>query len=139
RQIAGALDRAHALGIVHRDLKPENVFLVTRDGRADFVKVLDFGISKLLSAIEGAEPSATKTGTTLGTPHYMAPEQAQAKKTIDHRVDVYALGVILFRALTGQHPFEDDSLPLLIVKICVDAPPPVTAWRPDVPAPLAAV
>ena len=131
RQIAAGLAAAHDKGIVHRDLKPENVFLLDGDER---VKVLDFGVSKLLAAIDGApQPSATRTGTTLGTPHYMAPEQAQAHKDIDHRVDVYALGVILFRALTGQHPFDDESFPVLVVKIITDPPPPLRRWRGDVP------
>jgi serine/threonine protein kinase len=129
-QIAEALSSVHGKGIVHRDLKPENVILDADDA----VKVLDFGISKLTSPIEGVgEPTATKTGTTLGTPHYMAPEQAQAKKDVDSRVDVYALGVILFRALTGQHPFDDDSIPLLVLKIITYPPPPVRTWRGDVP------
>jgi len=134
RQIAAALSAAHAKGIVHRDLKPENVFLVERDGDPDFVKLLDFGISKLQQTIEGVEElNPTKTGTTLGTPHYMAPEQAQAQKDVDHRVDVYALGVILFRMLTAQHPFDDASYPMLVLKICTDPPPPVRSFRADVP------
>ena len=139
RQIARALSAAHAKGIVHRDLKPENVFLVERAGDPDFVKLLDFGISKLQQVIDGVEEvNPTKTGTTLGTPHYMAPEQAQAQKDVDHRVDVYALGVILFRALTGQHPFDDASYPMLVLKICTDPPPPVRRYRGDVPVPLEA-
>ncbi|MFK7984905.1 MAG: protein kinase [Sandaracinaceae bacterium] len=140
RHVAGALSGAHDKGIVHRDLKPENIFLTERDGDPDVVKVLDFGISKLLEAIDGVEqPAATKTGTTLGTPHYMAPEQAQAKKGIDHRVDVYAMGVVLFRVLTGQYPFDDDALHVLIVKICADPPPSLRSFREDVPGPLDAV
>ena len=133
-QIGRALEAAHDKGIVHRDLKPENVFLVERDGDPDFVKLLDFGVSKLVRPIEGVEkPSATKTGTTLGTPHYMAPEQAQAQKGVDHRVDVYALGVMLFRMLTGEHPFDDETYPMLVLKICTEPPPPVRTWRGDVP------
>jgi serine/threonine-protein kinase len=139
RAVAEALAAAHAKGIVHRDLKPENVFVI-EDATGDRVKLLDFGISKLLGAIQGLDaPSATRTGTTLGTPHYMAPEQAQAQKDVDHRVDVYALGVILYRALTGQHPFDDASLPVLIVKICVDPPPPLRRYRGDVPEELVQV
>ncbi len=129
-EIAGALEAVHEKGIVHRDLKPENVVVLASGA----IKLLDFGVSKLLAGIDGApRPSATRTGTTLGTPHYMAPEQAQAKKDLDHRVDVYALGVVLFRALTGQHPFDDESYPVLVVKICTDPPPPLRTWRGDVP------
>ena len=138
-QIADALYVAHGMGVIHRDLKPENIFLVDPRGR-DFVKVLDFGISKIREAEGGGQVTTlTRTGTTVGTPYYMAPEQAQGRKDVDHRVDVYALGVILFRALTGQHPFDDESYPMLVLKICTEAPPPVQRYRPDVPAELAAV
>ena len=135
-QICDALGAAHDKGIIHRDLKPENVYLVRRGSSEDFVKVLDFGISKFRDAIDGAVSQMTRTGTTVGTPYYMAPEQAQANKDIDLRVDVYALGVILFRALTGQHPFDDASYPMLVLKICTEAPPPVRMYRPDVPVEL---
>jgi serine/threonine-protein kinase len=137
-QIADALYVAHGMGVIHRDLKPENIFLVDPRGR-DFVKVLDFGISKIREAEGGQVTALTRTGTTVGTPYYMAPEQAQGHKDVDHRVDVYALGVILFRALTGQHPFDDESYPMLVLKICTEAPPPVQRYRPDVPLELAAV
>ena len=137
-QICDALYVAHGMGVIHRDLKPENVFLVDPGGR-DFVKVLDFGISKIREAEGGQVTALTRTGTTVGTPYYMAPEQAQGHKDVDHRVDVYALGVILFRALTGQHPFDDESYPMLVLKICTEAPPPVQRYRPDVPDALAAV
>jgi len=132
-QVCDALDAAHDKGIVHRDLKPENIFLIERDGDPHFVKLLDFGISKFREAIDGGVTSMTRTGTTVGTPYYMAPEQAQAKKDVDRRVDVYALGVIAFRALTGQHPFDDESYPMLVLKICTEAPPPITRYRDDVP------
>jgi serine/threonine-protein kinase len=132
-QVCDALLVAHEKGIIHRDLKPENIFLVERDGDPDFVKLLDFGISKFREAIDGGVTSMTRTGTTLGTPYYMAPEQAQAKKDIDQRVDLYALGVIAFRALTCQHPFDDESYPMLVLKICTEAPPPITRYRDDVP------
>ena len=105
RGIASALKAAHAKGIVHRDLKPDNVFLVPDpDGAIDHVKVLDFGVAKL------GEPSPTgvrhtQTGMLMGTPLYMAPEQARAAGTIDHRADLYSLGCILHELLTGQPPF----------------------------------
>jgi len=132
-QVCEALAAVHAKDIVHRDLKPENVYLIARGGDANFVKVLDFGISKVKSALGAPGDSATRTGTALGTPYYMAPEQARGAKDVDHRVDLYALGVMMFRALTGQHPFDDASFPMLVLKICTEPPPPVRRYRGDVP------
>lgn len=130
-QVCDALAAAHAKGIVHRDLKPENIFLVQRAGDPCFVKVLDFGISKF--ADNGENRSLTQTGTALGTPYYMAPEQCQGKKDIDTRADIYSLGVILFQALTRQYPFDDESYPMLVLKICTEPPPPLAYYRPDLP------
>ena len=138
-QVCEALAAVHAKEIVHRDLKPENVFLIERGGDPDFVKVLDFGISKVKAALGTPEDAATRTGTALGTPYYMAPEQARGAKDVDHRVDLYALGVMLFRALTGQHPFDDASFPMLVLKICTEPPPPVRRYRGDVPEALEAL
>ncbi|WP_394830831.1 serine/threonine protein kinase [Pendulispora rubella] len=131
RQIASALMRAHELGIVHRDLKPENVMLIDRD-EGDFVKVLDFGIAKVhveaLAAADGkgagTAPGAilTRAGAVFGTPEYMAPEQALGE-TVDHRADLYALGVMLFEMLSGQLPFAGhDTLSLLAAQIATNAP-----------------
>ncbi|MEM1414556.1 MAG: protein kinase [Myxococcota bacterium] len=131
-QVCDALAAAHAKGIIHRDLKPENIFLIRRSGNPDFAKVLDFGISKMKDAAAPGS-SMTRTGTTLGTPYYMAPEQAQGKRSIDHRADIYSLGVILFQALTGQYPFDDDSYPMLVLKICTEPPPDPLEFRPDLP------
>jgi len=131
-QTCDALEAAHAKGIVHRDLKPENIFLIARSGDANFVKVVDFGISKIIDAADG-DRKLTQTGTALGTPYYMAPEQCQGKATIDHRADIYSLGVILFQALTGQYPFDDESYPMLVLKICTEQPPMISAYRPDLP------
>jgi serine/threonine-protein kinase len=140
QRVCDAVQAAHDKGIVHRDLKPENIFLVERDGQRDFVKVLDFGISK----IQGGELSesgraGTKTGSIVGTAYYMSPEQAQGKKSVDHRTDVWAMGVILFRALTGRYPFDDESYPMLIVKICSESPRRVRDFRRDVPPELDAI
>ncbi|MEO0326136.1 MAG: serine/threonine-protein kinase [Myxococcota bacterium] len=135
-QVCDALEAAHAKGIVHRDLKPENIFLIRRSGNPDFAKVLDFGISKMKDAA-GPGSAMTRTGTTLGTPYYMAPEQAQGKKSVDHRADLYSLGVILFQALTTQYPFDDESYPMLVLKICTEPAPNVREFRPDVPAEIA--
>jgi serine/threonine protein kinase len=131
RQVCGALQAAHDKGIVHRDMKPENVFLIERQGDPDFVKVVDFGISKMQTP--GEDRALTQTGTALGTPYYMSPEQCQGKKDIDHRSDLYSLGVILFQALTGQVPFDDEAYPMLVLKICTQPPPSLLPFRPDLP------
>ncbi|MEJ7603533.1 MAG: protein kinase [Kofleriaceae bacterium] len=121
-EVLDALGAAHQKGIVHRDLKPDNIF-ITPSGRP---KVLDFGIAKLSDL--GA--SATRTGSLLGTPHYMAPEQA-AGKPVDHRADIYAIGVILFECATGAKPFQADSLFELLRKHVEASPPSPRALRPD--------
>jgi len=136
-QVCDGMGAAHVHGIVHRDLKPENVFLVEGSQpatAADRVKVVDFGVSKIK---EAGVDSKTRTGTALGTPYYMAPEQAQGLKTVDHRADIYAIGVMLYRMLTGHYPFDDESYPMLVIKICTEAPPPASTWRADIPEGLA--
>lgn len=130
-QVAAGLAVAHDKGIIHRDLKPENVFLTDETLGRERVKVVDFGVARYVEA-PGVD-AKTRTGTTVGTPYYMAPEQAQGRKEIDARADVYALGVMGFRMLTGHHPFDDDSYPMLVVKICTEPPPPIATWRKDVP------
>src|SRR6185503_8002051 len=104
-QISEALAGAHEHGVVHRDLKPDNVFLVNEAGDPLFVKLLDFGIAKLL---DNNNAGLTETGVILGTPYYMSPEQARAEQ-VDHRTDIYALGVMMYRAFTGRLPFVADS------------------------------
>jgi serine/threonine protein kinase len=125
--VAGALTAAHERGIVHRDLKPDNVY-VTAAGRP---KVLDFGIAKLRPEL-GAQEVATQTGALLGTPHYMSPEQALGR-AVDHRADIYSLGVILFEAATGRRPFEADSLFELLRHHVDTQPPSPLAARPEMP------
>jgi hypothetical protein len=137
-QVADALAAAHAAGFVHRDLKPDNIYLIERDARRDYVKLLDFGIAKSLGS--GADrPDApavptivrqhiTVEGTFLGTPAYASPEQASGK-TVDHRTDIYSFGVIFYELLCGRLPFEGNNLGEFLVKHITmpppDAPPEV--------------
>jgi serine/threonine protein kinase len=114
-QAARGLARAHAASIVHRDLKPENVFLV-RNEDTELVKLLDFGIAKAESR---SGQFATATGTVIGTPHYMSPEQVELARSVDHRADLWSLGVIAAECLLGQRPFDAETLPELAMKICL--------------------
>jgi len=135
RQILAALEAAHARGIVHRDLKPENVFLIQRAGDPDFVKVLDFGIAKLLGHGDDADDDQqqlTETGQVVGTPSYMAPEQARGDR-IDHRIDLYATGAMLYRMVTGQRPFMGANLNALLFAIAEGKPKSPRALNPLVP------
>jgi len=127
RQVCKALSAAHARGIVHRDMKPENVFLVERDGRR-VVKVLDFGISKAGSG----DTHLTRTGMIMGTPSYMAPEQARGEN-VDLRADVYAIGALLYHALTGQRPFESDDTAATLNMVLTEEPPRPHVLAPAVP------
>ena len=131
-QVADALGASHQHGIIHRDLKPENVFLITRGHTADFVKVLDFGLAKLTQGEEKATHK-TRTGSVMGTPYYMAPEQCEGKANIDHRADVYSLGVILFEMLTAKVPFGGEGYGEIIVKHITAAVPSPRAINPLLP------
>jgi serine/threonine protein kinase len=131
--VARAVARAHEAGIVHRDLKPENVFLVKNEDE-EIAKVLDFGVAKVESAaLLGPEGARTRTGSLLGTPYYMSPEQAQGNKAIDSRSDLWSLGVIAFECLTGTRPFFSDGLGDLVLRICA-YPMPVPSQVAPVPA-----
>jgi serine/threonine-protein kinase len=130
RQLLEALAAAHKAGIVHRDLKPDNVFLLrSRRSQPDFVKLLDFGISKFGGGANAL--SMTRTGTVMGTPYYMAPEQAKGARDVDHRVDIYAIGVILYEAVAGQVPFLADTFNELLFKIVLEKPQPLQELAPD--------
>jgi eukaryotic-like serine/threonine-protein kinase len=131
--IARALKAAHSKGVVHRDLKPDNVFLVRNDGEPDLVKVLDFGIAKLL-VTEMPARYQTQTGAIIGTPAYMSPEQCRGAKEIDHRTDVYSLGVMGYQMLTGRLPFEAEAFGELLLKHMTEKPPPAAAVDASVPA-----
>ncbi len=129
-QITKALRAAHEHGIIHRDMKPENVYLVQREGRPDFVKVLDFGIAKVVTSDDADAPRLTQTGMIFGTPEYMSPEQAQGHPP-DHRVDVYAVGCIMYHMLTGSVPFMADSFMGILTKHLLEPPVPLRQRRPD--------
>jgi serine/threonine-protein kinase len=140
-QACVGLERAHAAGIVHRDIKPANLFLSRQDG-ALVMKILDFGIAKILKdPLAGTEAhSLTRSGSLLGSPLYMSPEQALGQKTIDHRTDIWSLGVVLYEALSGVTPHAaDETLGVLIMKICGQPPPPVQLRAPWVSPKIAEV
>jgi serine/threonine protein kinase len=124
---------AHARGIVHRDIKPENIFVSRVEGAPGPVtKILDFGISKLVQ--DGVGGSATKTGTTMGTPAYMSPEHMRAARDLDARADVYSFGVLLYRLLTGELPYGEDTFANVAVKQATTRPPSAKELRPDLPS-----
>jgi eukaryotic-like serine/threonine-protein kinase len=133
QQVCRALGKAHAAGIVHRDLKPENIFLVWDDeDRADIPKIVDFGIAKFTDRALGPS-SATRTGSVLGTPYYMSPEQARGLRSVDHRADLWSLGVIAYRCIVGTLPFEGEAIGDLLVKLCTAPIPVPSQIAPDVP------
>ncbi len=125
--VAAALGAAHARGIVHRDVKPSNIFLL--NGRVDDAKLLDFGIARL----GYGRTLATRTGTLLGTPGYMAPEQAQGRKNVDASADIFSLGAVLFECLTGQPAFTAEHMMATLSRILFEDPPRVRTLRADTP------
>ena len=139
RQVCDGLQAAHDKNIVHRDLKPENIYLARHGSNDDHVKIVDFGISKMTDPPDAApEPgkaqqALTKTGAAMGTPYAMAPEQMMGQKDVDHRADLWAIGVILFRALTASYPFDADTFPLLAVSVLTGEPQSLSKFRDDLP------
>ena len=135
-QVASALTSTHEKEIVHRDLKPENVFLVRVTGEKEFAKVLDFGISKVRG---GGGPRLTQQNMVIGTPAYMAPEQARGERELDHRVDQFALAAMTYEMLAGQSAFPGDDPVEIMTRVIAASPMPLTDVAPWIPAPVAAV
>jgi len=138
-QVLSGLSAAHKNGIVHRDLKPDNIFVTQSEERPNFVKIVDFGISKVLSSstkVQGTRPgyAGTMVGTVMGTPLYMSPEQAIGQiEEIDHRTDIYAAGVVLYEILCGRTPYVGDSYPEIMGGLLEGKYPPPRSLRPDIP------
>ncbi|MEO8705469.1 MAG: protein kinase [Kofleriaceae bacterium] len=133
RQVLRAVGAAHAKGIIHRDLKPDNIFLIGQDDQHDFVKLLDFGISKVLDLDEQiAFTKLTHTGVVMGTPLYMAPEQAQGLP-VGAGADIYACGAILYELLSGRPPFEGQTYAVLVAKLLTAEPDHLASLRPGLP------
>ncbi|WP_375756337.1 serine/threonine-protein kinase [Corallococcus exercitus] len=129
-QVCAALGAAHQVGVVHRDIKPDNLFVTQRSGQQDFVKVLDFGVAKLITTQTGVSLTGTLDGTIIGTPAYMAPEQA-AGLPVDARADIYAVGNILYEMLSGHPPFQASAFGQLVVQIITQPPPPLPSHLPS--------
>jgi tRNA A-37 threonylcarbamoyl transferase component Bud32 len=140
-QVCEAIAEAHALGIIHRDLKPSNLFVTTRRDGTQFVKVLDFGISKTVdfNTPPASRENLTASGLVMGSPGYMSPEQLRSAKGVDARSDIWSLGVILYELLTGEAPFTGETLGDTFARIISENPMPIRQRRRDVPEGLAAV
>lgn len=136
-QVLSALVAAHDKGVIHRDLKPDNIFLSERAGMHPVAKLLDFGISK--AQREESSMDLTRTGMVMGTPYYMAPEQARGQRDLDGRVDLWAVGVILYEALSGRRPFVARNYNALLMQILTTKHKPLGEVARDVPGPLCAV
>jgi serine/threonine-protein kinase len=129
RQICAALEQAHSMGIVHRDLKPDNIMLIEREGAVDHVKIMDFGIAKMVTD-ETPGQNLTQAGMIFGTPHYLSPEQASGDP-VDHRGDLYSLGVILFEMSTARRPFDAPTAAALLRKHVTEEPPSLLDAAPQ--------
>ena len=138
-QACEGLAEAHAVGIVHRDLKPANLFLTREPNGEPCIKVLDFGIAKIGTAADAPALEMTKTAEIIGTPMFMSPEQMRSTRDVDARTDVWALGVILFRALTGQAPFRGTTITQLCAAVVADPAPPPSSLRAELPPGLEAI
>ena len=137
-QICRALSAVHAKGIVHRDLKPQNVQLVTKADGSLQVKLLDFGVAKILASPDGVQSAKTRTGSLMGTPLYMSPEQCKGARAVDYRADIYSLGVMLFEMLAGRPPFLAEGIGELFTLHMFQRAPLLRDIAPNVPPHMAA-
>ena len=135
--VARALELAHGLGIIHRDLKPANIFVTRLPSGTLMAKILDFGISKIFDT--GHNFTLTRTGTVVGSPAYMSPEQAAGREDIDGRADVWSLGVVMYEALTGTLPHQAANYNQLMVRILTQDSDPVATRKPDLPPSICAI
>jgi len=135
--VVSAVGAAHALGIIHRDLKPENIYLARATDGSPLPKVLDFGIAKVLDPNQinelATKSGATRTGSMLGTPHYMSIEQACGEKDIDHRTDIWSLGIILYSMLSGHRPYDGENYGQILRALMTTSPPPIEKLVPKLP------
>jgi serine/threonine-protein kinase len=140
-QVLSGLIAAHDKGIVHRDIKPENIFLARRVGCPPIVKILDFGVSKMMPQFQGGDEQLdlTRTGMVMGTPYYMSPEQARGERNLDGRVDVYACGVMMYEAIVGKRPFLAPNYNALLLSIINTTPKAIRDIRPATPLALEAI
>jgi serine/threonine-protein kinase len=132
-QACDGVAEAHRVGIVHRDLKPANLFCVRRSDGSLFVKVLDFGISKLSATGGQSSLAMTSTAAVIGTPYYMSPEQMDSARVVDGRTDIWALGIVLYEILTGHRPFGGQTMPEVCISIATHPAPPIRRQRAEVP------
>jgi eukaryotic-like serine/threonine-protein kinase len=133
-QLLSGLESVHTLGIVHRDVKPDNVFLVQRSGCFPHAKLLDFGLCRRATVSKLDDKTLTRAGTVVGTPEYMAPEQVSGARDFDARIDLYAVGVLMWEAMTGLRAFAADDVRAVLVSVLAKPLPPLRKSRPDVPS-----
>jgi serine/threonine protein kinase len=138
-QACHAVAEVHRQGIIHRDVKPENLFVTYLQNGAEWIKLLDFGVAKFRISPDSDERPLTEAGSTLGTPYYMAPEQVLVSETLDHRLDIYAMGVVLYELLSGRRPYESGDIRDLMISIARGKYPPLSKLRPDLDPGLVAV
>ena len=138
-QVLSGLAAAHEVGVVHRDLKPDNIFLIETGAALPGVKILDFGISRVIGGSDHSATRLTQTGTVIGTPEYMSPEQARGQEDIDSRSDLFSLGVILYECVTGEVPFQGSNYNAVLMRILSDNPREPSRIRPGIPSLLEAM